>query len=180
MSVLTRSDNPASWVEAAATVSKVDNLAFDFFTVTFPQALSSPSTFYVLGSRLHERSTDLIRGGTLNSNELEKEESKQGVVLQELRRDLSRSAVYPPDFTGYGYLPSPKLGASLVWSSDGRSLTDGLKPDTAALAWREALANEVAIRVSDDLCERTERFAADNALHRQIDGIIPAVTNLTA
>lgn len=74
---------------AAVRVSKVENKAFDKFTVSFIEPLTNASEFKVRGKRLHERSTDLFRGGTLKSDEFEKEMSKQTVILQEDYRDYS-------------------------------------------------------------------------------------------
>lgn len=89
-----RSPVPANFI-----VSKVIDAPFADFRIDFAGPLTDDFEFQVQGARVHERSSDLFRGGSINSREVEKETSKQGVVLQEVRRDIdeevsSRKAQY--------------------------------------------------------------------------------------
>lgn len=74
---------------ANVTVAKTTGAPFDTFTVTFPFPVEADREYQVRGLRLHERTSDLFRGGSINSLEVERETSKGGVVLQEVRRDVS-------------------------------------------------------------------------------------------
>lgn len=114
----------SDWTAATATVSKVSGAPFDFFTVEFSSPPAITSKCFVAGTRLGDRETDLTRGGSINSNELEKETSKHVVTLQELRRDLNRSLAFPPDFEGSTNLPSPEAGKTLGWNADGSALVN--------------------------------------------------------
>ena len=79
------------FTETVAT-AKVGGQVFDSFTVTFFPALASSQRALVQSRRLHERTTDVTRGGTISTSGLEAELSRQGTVLQELRRDNDRNA----------------------------------------------------------------------------------------
>ncbi|NDV87035.1 hypothetical protein GTW51_10010 [Aurantimonas aggregata] len=72
------------------TVAKLAGLLFDDFTVRFSPALTFGQRAVVISRRLHERSTDVTRGGSVSTNGLEGELSRQGTVLQELRRDSNQ------------------------------------------------------------------------------------------
>jgi len=76
------------WAREGVSVAKVGGAAFDHFTITFDEVIGADVSFRVKGKRLHERLSELTRGGTIIVDEMEKEASKQGVVLQELRRDM--------------------------------------------------------------------------------------------
>lgn len=76
----------------AVTATKVANQIFDSFTVTFAPALTVGQRAIVQSRRLHERTTDVTRGGSISTSGLEGELSRQGTVLQELRRDADGNA----------------------------------------------------------------------------------------
>lgn len=80
------------WVTTTATVAKTTAEAMSPFTVTFPSVNPSSSQFRLKGRRLHERSLDVTKGVALSADKLELELSKQGVCLQELRRDVDDAA----------------------------------------------------------------------------------------
>ena len=81
----------AEWSETdAVTIAKVDpDAAYGTFTATFDDVHPATSQYQVVGRRLHQRSLALSRGSGLNLQELEKETTKQGSILQELRRDVT-------------------------------------------------------------------------------------------
>lgn len=100
------------WAPAPfVTVEKVSGLAFDDFRLCFSPPPVPGLRLLVQGRRLHERLIEVTRGGALSSERLEAELSRQGVILQELRRDAdsleSRAWAIPrtDDPTGQG-LPS--------------------------------------------------------------------------
>jgi hypothetical protein len=77
-----------------AVIAKVNPAAaYDFFTVTFAAPLTSAFEFRVTGARLHKRELAVTRGGAIDGTSLEKELSKQSVVLQEQRRNIKNTAV---------------------------------------------------------------------------------------
>lgn len=154
--VLTRPAGQSEFAVVSATVAKVSNLPQDFFTVTFPAALPASTAFVVASQRLHERTVGITRGQQLDPAALEKELSKQGTVLQELRRDFGRAFAVP-----FGQVapstPGPEEDRVLGWR-DGllanfdpedfvnaagvASAAQGAKADTA-LQPAEAFPNAV-------------------------------------
>lgn len=89
VTVYTRPLGADQFSAASVTVTKVGNLPQDFFTIEFPTPLPASTQFYVDGARLHERTAGVTRGTQIDPTALEKEISKQGIVLQELRRDIA-------------------------------------------------------------------------------------------
>lgn len=90
VTVYTRAQGDDYFSPAGVVVAKVENLPQDHFTVEFPAPLALTTEFYVEGLRRHERTSGITRGYQLDPAALEKELSKQGVALQELRRDATQ------------------------------------------------------------------------------------------
>jgi hypothetical protein len=88
--VWTRPDAADVWTEADVTVTKTVGDAFDTFSITFPYTVPATTRFKVVSRRTHERTAGVENGTRLDMTALEKELSKQGTVLQELRRDVDR------------------------------------------------------------------------------------------
>lgn len=79
-------------VTAGCTIAKVNPAnAYDYFTVTFGALVPATTAWYHSGKRVAERSVAVTRGGTIDSNQLEKELSKQASAQSELRRDVGRA-----------------------------------------------------------------------------------------
>lgn len=131
---------------ATVTVAKTSGAPFDTFTVTFPFPINSDREYQVRGVRLHERTSDLFRGGTLKSIEVEKETSKGGVVLQEVRRDVSESNV------------SIFVEKAERIAADARERVERIESDEA----------EAAARSAADFQERSARIVGDQRLQAQI------------
>lgn len=93
ISVFSRPVAGGEWTPVAAGVSKASNLPLDYFTVSFPTSITNQTEFIVVGDRLYERSAGLRKGTQLNPDALERELSKIGVTLQELRRDVDRGVI---------------------------------------------------------------------------------------
>jgi hypothetical protein len=76
--------------DPAVTITKtVPSAAYSTFSVTFDEAIPATTAFYAAGARRHEREAAITRGGAIASDALEKELSKQSVVLQEFARDIA-------------------------------------------------------------------------------------------
>ncbi|MHC5653627.1 hypothetical protein [Stappia sp. ICDLI1TA098] len=85
----------AGWAdtEAVAATKKDPAAAHSFFTITLDAVHPATCRYRMISQRLHERSMALARGSGFNLSELEKEITKQGSVLQELRREANAQAV---------------------------------------------------------------------------------------
>lgn len=119
------------------TVTKVSNLPQDFFRVSFTSVLSAGTKYVIASERLHERSAGITRGTQLDQSALEKELSKQGIVLQETRRDIGRSLKVkygdqPQD------LPTPDGVSLLGWGPTGK--LENRPTEGASLAAAQAAA----------------------------------------
>lgn len=102
-------------------VAKTTADAFSPFTVTFPAGVPSSTQFVVASVRLHDRAAGLQSGTMLDPNALEKEISRQGTVLQELRRDVGRAIKMAFDNTGTPYEVAPGIGGrSTLVAENGR------------------------------------------------------------
>lgn len=84
------------WEDALFTATKVAGNEFDDFTIEFVAPLPATSKFVVRSARLHERQLAVTKGGAISGRPLEKELSKQGSVLEELRRDIDRGGIQYP------------------------------------------------------------------------------------
>ncbi|APY13158.1 hypothetical protein BKD02_01555 [Brucella sp. 09RB8910] len=141
-------------------IRKQADASFDNFVVIFQGSLSSDFEFRVLGDRLHERSSDLFRGGSLKSNELEKETSKQAVVLQELRRDISQGALSIFTERVERIAADKLLSYGIAQEAGARKIGDSQLD--AALA-----------------IEKNSREYGDLKLSAQLSSIIPDISQLT-
>lgn len=138
--VYTRVSTTAQWVVTPATVTKVVGLPFDDFSITFSSVLPATTDFVVVGARTHEREYSITRGNTLDSVELEKELSKQGVVVQELRRDIDRGAKAPFGAVG-PILPVAEAGRALIYDVAGNFV---LGPNAVDIANAQPYAAQVS------------------------------------
>jgi hypothetical protein len=88
--VETRAAATDPWVVATVTIEKVDPIAeYGPFNIRFPLPYPLAGVEYrVTGDRLHRRDVGVTLGGIIDGKALEKELSKQTVVLQEMRRDV--------------------------------------------------------------------------------------------
>ncbi|WP_024349629.1 hypothetical protein [Aurantimonas coralicida] len=127
----------------AVTAEKVSGQPFDYFTVTFAPALENGDLAYVQAKRVHERSTDVIRGGALSGAGLEAELSKQATVLQELRRDIDRAIALGPGQSAPLPMGPLEAGRILTVNADGTGVVYGLSE-------LELLALEAAVEAARD------------------------------
>lgn len=110
------------WTKASGlTIAKTSGLAFDTVSVTFGAVVTNTTTFVILSRRLHERQLAVIKAGTIDVDQLEKEMSRQGTVIQELRRDVNRAWAGEPGTTGKilyagaeDYIPGYDAAGNLV------------------------------------------------------------------
>ncbi|MGL4490510.1 MAG: hypothetical protein ACRCU5_13820 [Rhizobiaceae bacterium] len=134
--VLTRPSPDDVWMQTAATVTKVVGLPFDDFKITFATLQPATIEFRVVGMRTHEREYGITKGNQLDTDQLEKELSKQGIVLQEQRRDIDRSLKAP--FGQPGKTISPIDPGHLVIADSTGNLVSG--PDATDIAGAQANA----------------------------------------
>lgn len=78
-------------VTASVTVTKTNDLGYDTFSITFDDALPASTEWYHQAARVAERSVAVTKAGSIDSDQLEKELSKQASALSEIRRDLGRA-----------------------------------------------------------------------------------------
>lgn len=150
---------------ADVTIAKTTADALSHFTVTFGTALAADTPFIVVSRRIHERDTDATRDGSINSRELEKELSKQGTVIQELRRDLGRVVRSDYDRPGGATLASLPKGHFFKSDVDG-NLIDGGDADDIINA--QTYAAEAKEARDDTLTRYLGAYANDaaaNAAH---------------
>lgn len=96
--------------KVAATVTKTTSEPFSPVTVLFAENVAASTEFIITARRTHERSLAVTKAGTMDSDQLEKELSKQGTVISELRRDVDRG----------GAVRAGVDGQTLVFGPDGR------------------------------------------------------------
>ncbi|WP_377299617.1 hypothetical protein [Rhizobium sp. SGZ-381] len=151
--VWTRPDGADVWTEVAATVTKTTGDAFDTFSVTFPYAVPATTRFKVLSRRTHERTAGVENGTRLDMTALEKELSKQGTVLQELRRDVDRGVQVQ---FGPGYVLADDLEDGETLMKSGTRLVAG--PNAADIASAQSYA-EIALTSSEHAQASAEEAA---------------------
>lgn len=142
----------------------------------------------VVGDRDPRRTDQYQNGRLLQIPDHNYSLNRLTIENQELKRDLKRAVKLPFGET-FGFIAPPMDGHTLVWRKLGLawSIQNGRNEEDEAGAWRAAIVNEAAIceaadvKNAGDISQETQdRIAADSAIHIQIDGIIPTVTNLTA
>ncbi|RWN15950.1 MAG: hypothetical protein EOR94_22650 [Mesorhizobium sp.] len=117
-------------VTDAVTIAKVTpTAAYDYFTVTFDALVPATTAWYHQARRVAERSVAVTRGGTLDSNQLEKELSKQATVESEVRRDLDRAVMVEVGTDPIKVLPGVD-GELVKFDADGNMVTSGENVDT--------------------------------------------------
>src|SRR5690606_9834308 len=108
------------------------------------------SQYRLQGARLHERLSDVTKGVGLSTDAAEKELSRQGVVLDETRRELDAlkaadlRMLRAPDGETLDPLDDAATRANKVglWSSDGKKLLAG--PTATEIESAQGYATEAA------------------------------------
>lgn len=163
--LFTRASAGEAWEATPATIAKTTADPLAFFTVEPDDLLPDGTEYVVVGLRLHERSVDVVQGGVLLSAQLEKELSKQGQVLQELRRDMDRCMI-----VGFGettpLILARTAGRSAKWDADGNLGVSDSNPDALATA-----VNDVLAQVQDIRDEMLLLRAEETALRAEIEGL---------
>lgn len=138
-----RAQDAAVWSLAAPTVTKTAGDPIDTFSIAFPYNLPATSRYKVLGKRTHERSAGVTNGTRIDPNALEKELTKVGMVLQELRRDVGRGIQVQ---FGDGLIMSDDLeDGDTLMKSGGRVVKGANAADIAAAQEYAAQAGEALI-----------------------------------
>lgn len=130
-------------VTSGCTIAKVNPAnAYDFFTVTFGASVPATTAWHHQARRVAERSVAVTKGGTLDSNQLEKELSKQASVESEVRRDLDRAVSVQPGTDPIVVIPG--ADGELAKFEDGNLVpgpnADEIEADAAAAAASAAAA----------------------------------------
>jgi len=131
--------------ETPVTVTKTSGEPFDTFTVTFAEAVAPETRFVIQAARVHERQAAITKGGAISTDQLEKELSKQGTVVEELRRDVDRT--FKPGFGENSAFPGWHPGSPIVWDNNDPRLVNGPSPEEGRLlGWHNGrLANRDVI-----------------------------------
>lgn len=116
------------------TITKTAAGDFMPVTVQFHSGVPNTTTFAIISRRLHGRENAVFKASTLSAIELEKELSKQGSVLEELRRDIDRG----------GVAVTAEPGRSIIIGNDGRPIPGPVLSEIvdAAKQERERAAQE--------------------------------------
>lgn len=131
-------------VTAGCTIAKVNPAsAYDYFTVTFGAAVPATTDWYHQARRVAERSVAVTKGGTLDSNQLEKELSKQATVESEVRRDLDRAVMVEVGTDPIVVIPGAD-GELVKFDIDGNLVTSGENVDTIEGSTAAAAASAAA------------------------------------
>lgn len=144
------------------TVTKTSGQPFDTFSVTFPIAVPATTEFIFQSRRVHGRDNAVTKGGTISANELEKELSKQGSVVEELRRDIDRSVRVDP-----GEMPLKiKAGATgelMKTDANGNISGSGENAETIQGSTAAAAASAIASAASAGNAAASAAAASNNA-----------------
>jgi len=149
-----------NWTIAAPTVAKVDPAAaFDEFTITFAANVALTTKIKVLSARVHERSASITAGTKLSPDALEKELTKQGTILQELRRDVDRAVKMEFEAGASALALAAAIGDGKTLVKSGGRLIEG--PDAAQIASAEGYATAAnAARVAAQVAQAAAEAAA--------------------
>ncbi|MCF6120545.1 hypothetical protein L2449_27350 [Mesorhizobium muleiense] len=136
------------------TVTKTAAAGYDTFSVTFDAAVPVSTQWYHQARRVAERSVAVTKAGTVDSNQLEKELSKQATTQSEVRRDVDRTYKAQVDVDpgvivpgAAGELMQSDAGGNLVGS--GENVSSILGSTAAALASANAAAADAGAADAD-------------------------------
>lgn len=161
------------------TVTKTAGLPFDTVSVVFPQLVPETFQFQIRSSRTHERSVAAAAAGSLSSAQLEKELSKQGSVLQELRRDEDRALHVEPGANpirvvggAEGRMPKFNADGHLVPGPSAGDVEAVLAASTAFHFASVAVATAAAIPLALSFVAVAGRYSAGDggeAIYRRVE-----------
>ncbi len=171
--VLTKPAGQDLFSEVSADIFKVSGASFDDFTIDFGQNIPPETQFIVRSERVHEREIGVTKGGAISTVELEKELSKQGTVVEELRRDINQGvrADYGGDGIRLALLPEGHF-----WKSDADgNMVDGGNSDDINQAQSHAATAATAAAAAAAAAEATVAAgnAAENWAIRPEDDPVP-------
>jgi hypothetical protein len=159
-------------VTDSVTVTKTDGDAFDTFSVTFTDPLPATTQWYHQAARVAERDLAVTRAGSIVSDQLEKELSKQATVLSELRRDLDRSLRFPVGTVLDGQLPVLGDAQVMIWDGTHQRFTAGPSALEIANAEQNAetatAAKDAAVAAAGSVAVK---YAADDDALKAFTGV---------
>ncbi|TIL53770.1 SGNH/GDSL hydrolase family protein [Mesorhizobium sp.] len=150
-------ENVFSDVTDQVTVTKTTDADYDTFSVTFDAAIPASTEWYHQARRVAERAVAVTRAGTIDSNQLEKELSKQATTQSEMRRDVDRAyAAQPGSSPGFvipgaaGELMTSDAAGNLVGSGENvTTIIGSTAAAQAAVVAAEAHADDAAESADD-------------------------------
>lgn len=157
------------------TVTKTTDADYDTFSVTFDAAIPASTEWQHQARRVAERSVAVTRAGTLDSNQLEKELSKQATTQSEMRRDVDRKLGFQPDYEGDMDLPPVEDGKAWGWLNGKPGNLPVAAGDVAA-----AVAATAADRVQtglDRIATAADRVATGNDLLATAADVVAAAAS---
>ena len=152
--VWTKAVDATEWTLATTTVTKTTGLAFDTFSIVFAYTVPVTTRIKVLCARVHERSAGVTSGTKISTDALEKELTKQGTILQELRRDADRAV--KSDFGINAYVIADDLADGETLMKSGQRLVKGPNASEIAAAQGYALTAVSAKDAAQAWAEGTE------------------------
>ncbi len=135
-------------VTATSTIAKTADLAYDTVSVTLATAAPDTTDIVIQAARRAERSASVLRGASIDGDQLEKELTKLASTHSEMRRDLDRA--YKADLDA-----EPRMIADIAsghfWIADENgNFVDGgsagVLADGVEVNDDETLADESALR----------------------------------
>ncbi|MCJ7993206.1 right-handed parallel beta-helix repeat-containing protein [Rhizobium cremeum] len=175
--VWARAEGEAGFAQVFATVAKLDaDEAFDFFTIAFADDVPATTQFVVGSFRTHERTAGVISGTRVNPTALEKELSKQGTVLQELRRDVDRG--WKSDFGQPGMTMDANVADGDTLMKQGDRLVKG--PDAAQIAAAQGYAEAAAASAAAAAEDADDAAEAAASIAAVIEGLSPVFASKAA
>ena len=113
------------------TVTKTTDAELDTFSVTFDTAIPATTQWQHQARRVAERAVAVTKGGTIDSNQLEKELSKQASTQSEMRRDVNRAVTVDSDQDPIKVIPGTP-GHLVQFGAGGNLIDAGVGGDALA------------------------------------------------
>lgn len=148
--VFVRTGGAGHFEPVAFTVTKTAAQDFDTFSITLGAAITADDDLVVISERLHERLVSVSRGGAIAAVHLEKELSKHGTVIQELRRDIDRGVRADHGQAGLVMNTDEVSEGKTLMRGPGNTIVPGpVAADIAAAQANAAIATQKAAEASD-------------------------------
>lgn len=91
------------FVTDGLTIAKISSDVLEKVTLTFDVGRGAGDLVQITSARVHERLGSVTQGGTINSQNIEREFSRLATVIQELRRDIDNTPAFLPGDGGLSF-----------------------------------------------------------------------------